>query len=285
MSSTERLNVLGEFLKTRRMELQPELVGLPAPSGPRRRVKGLRREEVAALASISPDSYARIEQGRRSAPWPTLDAITRVLRLDDAGREYLYELSREGRRAGRGSAGRRRCGFTFGGSAGRSDRDPPSPLAVGWTSLRGTRSRPPARTDSAWAASGPACVSRALAELLPVGGGEAAQLEKPRGQRPGHAQYTNRGRHGSNAPLHPAGACCGFALRDAGGRRATYSQGIDLASYGDHPSVRTVFGYLQIQGRSTTVLHCPARWVLAPSPAPFHAVVAPANDAEVSRMA
>jgi len=93
MSSTERPNVLSEFLQTRRMDLQPELVGLPAPSDPRRRAKGLRREEVAALASISPDYYARIEQGRRSAPWPTLDAIARVLRLDDAGREYLYELS------------------------------------------------------------------------------------------------------------------------------------------------------------------------------------------------
>ena len=89
MSSTERPNVLSEFLQTRRMDLQPELVGLPAPSDPRRRAKGLRREEVAALASISPDYYARIEQGRRSAPWPTLDAIARVLRLDDAGREYL----------------------------------------------------------------------------------------------------------------------------------------------------------------------------------------------------
>jgi hypothetical protein len=41
----------------------------------------------------SPDYYARIEQGRRSAPWPTLDAIARVLRLDDAGRDYLFELS------------------------------------------------------------------------------------------------------------------------------------------------------------------------------------------------
>ena len=45
------------------------------------------------MAAISPDYYARIEQGRRSAPWSTLDAIARVLRLDDAGREYLFELS------------------------------------------------------------------------------------------------------------------------------------------------------------------------------------------------
>lgn len=91
--SDERPNALGAFLKSRRMELQPEQVGLPAASGPRRRARGLRREEVAALACISPDYYARIEQGRRSAPQHTLDVIARVLRLDDVGREYLFGLS------------------------------------------------------------------------------------------------------------------------------------------------------------------------------------------------
>lgn len=93
VSSSGPPNALGEFLKARRMELRPERVGLPAPADSRRRATGLRREEVAALAAISPDYYARIEQGRRSAPWSTLDAIARVLRLDDAGREYLFELS------------------------------------------------------------------------------------------------------------------------------------------------------------------------------------------------
>src|SRR4051812_7893855 len=84
---------VGDFLKARRLELRPEHAGLPVPSNPRRRVQGLRREEVAALASISPDYYARIEQGRRSAPWPTMDAIARALRLDEAGRDYLFELT------------------------------------------------------------------------------------------------------------------------------------------------------------------------------------------------
>lgn len=93
MKSGGRGNELGEFLKARRTELRPEQVGLPAPSEPRRRVEGLRREEVAALAAISPDYYARIEQGRRTAPPSTLDAIASALRLDDAGREYLFELS------------------------------------------------------------------------------------------------------------------------------------------------------------------------------------------------
>lgn len=95
MSTTDRRNELGEFLKARRQELRPELVGLPASSDSRRRAKGLRREEVAALASISPDYYARIEQGRRWAPWPTLDAVARALRIDDAGREYLFELAEQ----------------------------------------------------------------------------------------------------------------------------------------------------------------------------------------------
>ncbi|NYJ08057.1 helix-turn-helix domain-containing protein [Petropleomorpha daqingensis] len=84
---------IGHFLKARRTELRPEQLGFPASSDPRRRTPGLRREEVAALARISADYYARIEQGRRTAPLSTLDAIARVLRLDDASRDYLCELS------------------------------------------------------------------------------------------------------------------------------------------------------------------------------------------------
>ncbi|MFF2316926.1 helix-turn-helix domain-containing protein [Arthrobacter sp. NPDC058097] len=93
MSSNERRNEPGEFLKARRTALQPELIGLLTGPDPRRRVAGLRREEVAALASISPDYYTRIEQGRRSAPWSTLNTIAKVLHLDDASRDYLFELS------------------------------------------------------------------------------------------------------------------------------------------------------------------------------------------------
>ncbi len=92
-------NDLGHFLKARRMDLTPDDVELPSPTSSRRRASGLRREEVAALATISPDYYARIEQGRRNAPWPTLEAIARVLRLDDAGREYLLEPSTRGETA------------------------------------------------------------------------------------------------------------------------------------------------------------------------------------------
>jgi transcriptional regulator with XRE-family HTH domain len=89
----ERRHEIGEFLKTRRLSLQPEDVGLSRDSNRRRRVPGLRREEVAALAAISTDYYARIEQGRREAPWPTLDTIASALHLDQAGRDYLLELS------------------------------------------------------------------------------------------------------------------------------------------------------------------------------------------------
>lgn len=90
VEARQRSNELGEFLRARRTELRP---GHPASSDPRRRAQGLRREEVAALASISADYYTRIEQGRRSAPAATLEAIARALRLDDAGRTYLFELS------------------------------------------------------------------------------------------------------------------------------------------------------------------------------------------------
>lgn len=87
-----RLSELGAFLKARRMDLSPDEVGLP--NSGRRRVKGLRREEVALLTAISTDYYTRIEQGRRHPPEATLDAIARVLRLNPDEREYAFELVR-----------------------------------------------------------------------------------------------------------------------------------------------------------------------------------------------
>ena len=72
---------LGEFLKSRRAALRPEDVGLtPHPS--RRRVTGLRREELAALANVSITHYTRLEQGRAvTASDGLLEAIARTLRL------------------------------------------------------------------------------------------------------------------------------------------------------------------------------------------------------------
>ncbi|WP_052849333.1 helix-turn-helix transcriptional regulator [Streptomyces avicenniae] len=90
---------IGDFLRSRRARLLPGDVGLPEHG--RRRVPGLRREEVAQLAGVSVDYYVRLEQGRGpSVSDAVLDAIARVLRLDGAEREYLYALARPARRGG-----------------------------------------------------------------------------------------------------------------------------------------------------------------------------------------
>jgi transcriptional regulator with XRE-family HTH domain len=91
MHRDPHLNELGEFLKARRAELSPSEVGLRG--GQRRRVSGLRREEVAHLASISTEYYTRIEQGRLQASAALLDGIAEVLRLNEAQRTYLFELA------------------------------------------------------------------------------------------------------------------------------------------------------------------------------------------------
>ena len=92
MTADARPNALGEFLKARRAELDPRTAGLP-DTGSKRRVKGLRREEVALLASISTDYYTRLEQGRRQASAPVLDALARILRLSEEEQAYMRELA------------------------------------------------------------------------------------------------------------------------------------------------------------------------------------------------
>lgn len=83
---------LGDYLRSRRAATRPEDVGFP--SGSRRRVAGLRREEVAVAAGVSADYYIRLEQGRESRPSPqVLDALGRVLGLDDDGRMHLFRLA------------------------------------------------------------------------------------------------------------------------------------------------------------------------------------------------
>lgn len=91
MNRNPHLNELGEFLKARRAELSPSEVGLRG--GQRRRVRGLRREEVALLAAISTEYYARIEQGRLQASAPLLNELAQVLRLNEDQRTYLFELA------------------------------------------------------------------------------------------------------------------------------------------------------------------------------------------------
>ena len=91
---------LGEFLQARRALIAPQSAGLRG--GGRRRVKGLRSEEVAQLAGISVEYYQRLEQGRATCPSDqVLDALAGVLRLDAVEHEHLRVLARPGRRAGR----------------------------------------------------------------------------------------------------------------------------------------------------------------------------------------
>lgn len=83
---------LGDFLRRRRDALQPGDVGLSA--GTRRRTRGLRREEVARLAHMSTDFYARLEQRRGSRPSAqTVGALARALRLTQDERDHLFELA------------------------------------------------------------------------------------------------------------------------------------------------------------------------------------------------
>ncbi|MFI6793236.1 helix-turn-helix transcriptional regulator [Nonomuraea sp. NPDC050383] len=84
---------LGDFLRSRRARIQPEELGLQAFG--RRRVPGLRREEVAQLAGVSVDYYIRLEQGRgQSVSDAVLDAVARVLRLDEVEQAHLRDLAR-----------------------------------------------------------------------------------------------------------------------------------------------------------------------------------------------
>ncbi|MEY9933998.1 transcriptional regulator with XRE-family HTH domain [Catenulispora sp. GP43] len=94
---------LGAFLKACRARVQPEDLGLTSYGG-RRRVAGLRREELAQLAGVSPSYYARLEQGQsRHASTEVLEAIASALELTAPEREYLRAL---GAAAGRRPASR-----------------------------------------------------------------------------------------------------------------------------------------------------------------------------------
>lgn len=89
---SEDPNLLGEYLRARRELVTPEQAGIPAIG--RRRVLGLRREEVAMLSGISAEYYLRLEQGRdRNPSVQVLQSIARVLQLDDDA--YLLSLAAE----------------------------------------------------------------------------------------------------------------------------------------------------------------------------------------------
>lgn len=89
---------LGAFLRDRRDRLTPAQAGIGAFPGARR-VPGLRREELAVLAGLSPDYYSRVEQGRQAnVSVEVLDALARALRLDDVERAHLHDLAAPARR-------------------------------------------------------------------------------------------------------------------------------------------------------------------------------------------
>ena len=86
-------NEIRDFLVSRRARITPQQAGLPAYGG-NRRVKGLRREEVALLAGVSTDYYTRLEQGRlASASAEVLGALASALHLNEDERSYIYKLA------------------------------------------------------------------------------------------------------------------------------------------------------------------------------------------------
>jgi transcriptional regulator with XRE-family HTH domain len=95
VSTTDLSAEIRDFLSTRRALITPEQAGLPAYGG-NRRVKGLRREEVAMLAGVSVDYYVRMERGSLAgASESVLNSLCDALRLDEAERTHLYALARE----------------------------------------------------------------------------------------------------------------------------------------------------------------------------------------------
>jgi transcriptional regulator with XRE-family HTH domain len=84
-----------EFLTTRRARISPDEAGLPGYGAHRRRVPGLRREEVAMLAGVSTEYYVRLERGNaKGVSEAVLEGISRALQLDEAERAHLHDLVR-----------------------------------------------------------------------------------------------------------------------------------------------------------------------------------------------
>jgi hypothetical protein len=91
---SQRLQELGDFLRTRRARLAPEDVGLPR--GSRRRAPGLRRAEVAQLSGVSVDWYTWLEQGRPiTVSTQVLESLIQALHLHAQEREHLFFLAHQ----------------------------------------------------------------------------------------------------------------------------------------------------------------------------------------------
>jgi transcriptional regulator with XRE-family HTH domain len=95
LMSVDAANDIAEFLTSRRARVTPEQAGLWSGPARPRRVKGLRREEVASLAGVSVEYYKRLERGNASGVSDgVLEALARALQLDDAERAHLFDLAR-----------------------------------------------------------------------------------------------------------------------------------------------------------------------------------------------
>ena len=104
-----------EFLTSRRERISPANAGLPAYGGGNRRVKGLRREEVALLAGVSIDYYVRMERGNLAgASDAVLDGVANALQMDEAERAHLFDLARAGQPASPRHGRTRTSGVTDG---------------------------------------------------------------------------------------------------------------------------------------------------------------------------
>ncbi|GAA4185893.1 helix-turn-helix transcriptional regulator [Streptosporangium oxazolinicum] len=104
MSAKDQRLELAHFLRKNRERVTPKDVGLP--TGSRRRTPGLRREEVAILAGLSPTWYTYLEQARDIAPSPAaLERVATVLRLSSYERQYLRRLSERSRQSSHASEG------------------------------------------------------------------------------------------------------------------------------------------------------------------------------------
>src|SRR6478735_5815417 len=87
-------DAISDFLTTRRAKLTPSQVGLPDFGG-RRRVPGLRREEVALMAGMSAEYYKRLERGNAAGvSEAVIDGVSRALQLDEAEHAHLHDLIR-----------------------------------------------------------------------------------------------------------------------------------------------------------------------------------------------
>jgi transcriptional regulator with XRE-family HTH domain len=92
MNDKERRAELAQFLRTRRERIRPQQVGLPP--GTRRRMPGLRREELALLAGVGATWYTSLEQGRAiTVSGQVLESLARVLQLDADERAHLFILA------------------------------------------------------------------------------------------------------------------------------------------------------------------------------------------------